>query len=85
MSTREFPSFTPVGCYPIIYVTKECEVLCASCASEHRGKLDRDVHWEGEPLPCDGCGEDIESAYGVPRESYEDDDDGYRSDTCGRL
>lgn len=37
----------------------------------HRARADKwwtletvDIHWEGEPLQCDECNEDIESAYG---------------------
>jgi hypothetical protein len=45
------------------------QVYCAECA----GKLERftpalaqDVHWEGEPLECEDCGKEIDSAYGDP-------------------
>lgn len=27
-----------------------------------------EVHWEGEPLHCDHCGKEIESAYGKEQE-----------------
>lgn len=28
--------------------------------------VSQDVHWEGEPMICDHCGKQIESAYGNP-------------------
>lgn len=55
--------------------TFEDVVLCAACTAEAERSKSVDgwkefvsaqefVHWEGEPIQCDGCSEDIESAYG---------------------
>ena len=76
------PAYAWPGGYPIYYVTADCGVLCAGpeCANgpeSRAAKVDypddkqwrvvaADVHWEGEPLICDHCGDEIESAYGVP-------------------
>jgi hypothetical protein len=60
------PRFTDLGAYPIAYLCRG-EVLCASCATEELRsgeKSDAFVHWEGEPIECDGCNGSIESAYG---------------------
>ena len=68
------PAFTSFGCYPLFYVTKDGGVLCPACANAD-GQTDDphdpqwhlvggDVHWEGEPLMCDNCNDEIESAYG---------------------
>ncbi len=59
-------AFTGVGCYPLVYLGEHDSVLCPKCAHENEAALTAcDVHWEGEPLTCDECGADIESAYGV--------------------
>jgi hypothetical protein len=70
---RPLPKFTSVGCYPIVYVTGDMDCLCATCATKMRDEAEDgaaplacDIHWEGEALSCDDCGDDIESAYGVP-------------------
>lgn len=59
------------------------DVLCCKCATEETHRM-RDpevytaeraievepfIHWEGEPLTCEECNEEIESAYGVPDEN----------------
>lgn len=65
---NELPAFTSVGSYPILYLDREENCLCAACASkewEESGHKPRgDVYWEGEPIDCDECGEEIASAYG---------------------
>lgn len=62
------PVFTYMGGYPLVYYTKRFEPMCAHCASwsEPGGAEHVDVYWEGEPLECEGCGVEIESAYGCP-------------------
>ena len=32
-----------------------------------------DIHWEGSPIQCADCGEDIESAYGEEEEDTDND------------
>ena len=68
------------GGYPVFYLTTDGGVLCAGneCANgtesiacsenclEDDGwrVIAGDIHWEGEPLTCDHCNGEIESAYG---------------------
>ena len=78
----ELPAFAWPGGYPLYYVTQDCGILCASkeCVNGPEARdIDQecpdddqwnvvayDIHYEGEPLICDHCGAEIESAYGVP-------------------
>jgi len=66
----KLPRYTSYGCYPIVYLTRRDNCLCADCATANDDEDDPtvigDVHWEGAPLTCDECGEEIESAYGDP-------------------
>ena len=67
------PSYTPLGGYPLLYLDDEDETLCAKCATID---LERDttddlsyspmVHFEGSPVFCAECNEEIHSAYGDP-------------------
>jgi hypothetical protein len=68
----KLPSFTSLGGYPIIYLTKRCDLLCAKCAAE---ALDAesddppiacDAFYEGSPHSCANCSDLIMSAYGDP-------------------
>jgi hypothetical protein len=73
----KLPSFTSMGCYPIIYITHSGEILCADCATD---QLDNgndynfdpieavDVHYEGADEICADCNTRIEPAYGNPWE-----------------
>ncbi len=76
-SSGKFPAYAWPGGYPVFYMVATCDVLCAACANgehgseaslEHDEKQWRltamDVYWEGDVMPCDHCGEGIESAYG---------------------
>jgi hypothetical protein len=72
--------YTDVGCYPLIYLTADNSCLCPACANGANGSeasedsdADKqwrltavDVYWEGPPMQCDHCYENIESAYGDP-------------------
>ena len=73
-------SHTSLGSYPIVYLTQDNSVLCPACANGENGSeasetsddpqwrlVGCDVHWEGEPLICDHCNGEIESAYGNPK------------------
>jgi len=67
-SDGRLPSFTSVGCYPILYLDKHDNVLCPQCANEQDPDGDdapvvADVNWEDPDLFCDECSERIESAY----------------------
>ena len=68
-------AFTSIGSYPLIYLTREGNCLCAACADEalsdpeeYDPPVSSDVLWEGPPTSCDECGLEIESAYGDPDE-----------------
>jgi hypothetical protein len=72
------PKYAWPGGYPLFYLCRDNSVICADCAN----KLDQnppqepimawevleacDVHWEGEPMICEECNSEIESAYGNP-------------------
>lgn len=73
------------GCYPLVVIMSDGEVLCCDCArSEFAriGRATRDnsfcgwradcvaIHWEGEPEICANCNAEIESAYGVPDDEH---------------
>ena len=59
-------NFTAVGCYPLMYLTKTGDALCAECASEDGTSATPEVNWEDRDLFCDACGARIESAYAEP-------------------
>ena len=77
--TGKLPAFSSVGCYPIFYVAVDGGVMCPACSNGENGSecgnpevegdpqwdiAAHDIHWEGEPLTCEHCNADIESAYG---------------------
>jgi hypothetical protein len=57
------PSHTSIGCYPIVYLTKRDETLCADCADISH---EPHIHWEGDDIACNNCDALLESAYGDP-------------------
>lgn len=66
-----FPRYSSLGSYPLIYLTRDGNVLCCECADASVREEDRydpvtsqHVHWEGDPLICEECNVAIESAYG---------------------
>jgi len=74
-SDGKLPAFAWPGGYPMFYLDKQGSTLCANCATkslvdiefaEDFGATDCDVHWEGQPLICEECNCEIESAYGEP-------------------
>lgn len=67
------PAFAWPGGYPIFYLDRDNSILCPDCANKSDKDDDEipqfkpiacDIHWEGEPLQCDHCNAEIESAYG---------------------
>lgn len=69
------PSFAWPGGYPLVYVCRDGEVVCADCAVENivygewshsDDVLGADVFYEGPPEYCANCNREIESAYGDP-------------------
>lgn len=66
--------YTPIGCYPLYYVTADGGVLSPAAVEENlalcRDPDDKqwfvvgaDANWEDPALYCDHTGERIESAY----------------------
>ena len=66
MSDGKLRAFTDIGGYPLFYITKAHDIVCAPCATNEEKIATCGVHWEGEPIVCDECNKEIESAYGVP-------------------
>lgn len=78
----KLPAFAWPGGYPLIYITRGGDVLCAECATtdyfewlyaipsgeqwQYDPPIAVDVHWEGPAYYCASCGKQIESAYGDP-------------------
>ena len=61
------PRYSSLGCYPLIYLDGEGEVLCARCAAvPAEAVIAYDVYFEGPAIPCAACSFEIESAYGDP-------------------
>jgi hypothetical protein len=60
------------GGYPILYITKCGETLCAACATAALRSDDDDppvaydIYYAGRPESCAACGEELASAYGEP-------------------
>jgi predicted RNA-binding Zn-ribbon protein involved in translation (DUF1610 family) len=63
----KLPAFSSVGGYPLLYHGAKDLSYCAKCADDphYRVKTAR-AYYEGVPYACDGCGVEIESAYGAP-------------------
>jgi len=68
-------SYAWPGGYPVYYLDRDNCCLCPDCAricdgDEHKGQCTETtefgVHYEGEPITCEECNREIESAYGVP-------------------
>lgn len=64
---KEFPAVSSIGGYQINYIG-DGVVYCADCAKKQdkdvQEKLVGDIHYEGSPLVCEDCGEELESEYG---------------------
>lgn len=76
-------AFSDVGGYPKVLIMRDGGCLCSGCTkSEFKRLLEElrdecdpafmplgvDIHWEGEPMICDHCNAEIESAYGDPEQ-----------------
>ena len=68
-------AFSWPGGYPTYAIMDDGAALCHACTSREEevhvgGDADgwryegADIHWEGDPLICSHCGEEIPSAYG---------------------
>ena len=71
----KFPAYAWPGGYPLVYITPESSCLCADCAKEVYNDPDefeefkpstQFIHYEGPPIYCEECNNDIPSAYGDP-------------------
>lgn len=75
------PIYVWPGGYPIYYLDEGNNVLCPGCANKPDeytwGLVAAGIHWEGEPITCDDCGCEIESAYGPV-----EDDNNDQETTC---
>lgn len=76
-SKNKLPAYAWPGGYPIIYIDRDCSVLCADCATKSLDDpdeipafkpVDCDVFYEGPSEFCAQCNTEIESAYGDPNE-----------------
>lgn len=78
------PAYAWPGGYPLFYLCRDGGVLCHKCMNKEIAEIDDstrrklrdgwevracDVHWEGEPMTCGHCNDEIESAYGPVEES----------------
>lgn len=61
------------GGYPTYYLDRDNCILCPTCANKFRfddnpsfRPCATDTHMEGEPIQCEQCNAQIDSAYGVP-------------------
>ena len=57
--------------YPLIYIDNNGCVLCNKCAQKdidediaNPDELVGSIYWEGDPLICENCNCELESAYG---------------------
>lgn len=65
----KLPHCTDIGGYPVYYINHHNSVFCDDCANKYADEIvAHEIHWEGQPLTCDDCNKDIESAYGDPNE-----------------
>jgi hypothetical protein len=86
--TGQLPSYAWPGGYPVVYYTACHRAICPACANDccrtrnkRRDDDPRDgyfltmyhIHYEGDPIECEECGVEIESAYGNPEEEEEDE------------
>jgi hypothetical protein len=67
LSNGKLRSFTDLGGYPVFYLDRANNCLCAECA-QNNDEYDQpitavDINWEDSSLYCDQCSERIESAY----------------------
>lgn len=68
----ELPNFSMPGGYPIIYSDGYGNAYCGDCAvHEAENIMGHDCYMEGSSITCEGCNDEIESAYGDPSEEGE--------------
>ena len=73
----ELPAYAWPGGYPIAYLFGDGETCCPACANGDAVDRQDDpdmawhivgyfAHYEGPPIECANCHDEIESAYGDP-------------------
>ena len=67
------PAYAWPGGYPIMYIDKDGESLCAECADKEEKPVTYYVNYEGATEQCAECGKDLPSAYGDPEEDKTND------------
>jgi len=73
----KLPEFAWPGLYPLYYMSEEGTIFCCECANQEDANPEivyYEAHWEGEPLICEGCGKEIESAYGIPEQDEDNNE-----------
>ena len=71
----KLPAFSSVGGYPLLYHGAKDLSYCAECADDpHYHVKTARAYYEGAPYTCDGCGVEIESAYGDPESGDESEE-----------
>ena len=71
----KLPAFAWPGGYPVLYLDRENETLCPTCANTEDQTPDAEpltgwfIHYEGPPEFCAECNGQTESAYGDPDSS----------------
>ena len=75
-SDGKLSSYSWPGGHLIYYLDSENSILCPKCAEIERNNevkqhrpIVSDIHWEGEPLVCGECNDEIKSVYGEINDS----------------
>ena len=77
LESGELMSYAFPGGYPLVYYTHDNIWICPACATIRQNDPDEfeswkpagaDIHYEGQPIICEDCNIEIESAYGDPSE-----------------
>ena len=66
--------------YPLVHYTEDFDVICDQCIGDNitdctdpKNKewfiTSNHIYWEGPPLQCDQCTNQIESSYGDPEDN----------------
>lgn len=61
---KKLPKYSEIGSYPLFYLSKNEEILCAKCAQREKLTVnDAHANWEITDLYCNECDVTIEAAY----------------------
>lgn len=69
----ELPQCSSMGGYGFVYLDNNNDCLCPSCANKLKDDeiteiVNVFIHWEGDDMTCDNCGNNLPSEYGIPQE-----------------